>query len=106
MFRKQLQFCAPLLAAGAFALAASGQAAADDNSMSQWTGESYAYFNNLDYSLGKFNTARAPRGLDTMVAAASAPTVEAAHPAGGHVATVARPVRSMPLNPFRDDTGD
>ena len=49
----------------AFALAAlaaatsSSLALADDNSMSRLTGDSYAFFNNLDYNPGKFNTAKA-----------------------------------------------
>lgn len=58
------------LAAALLALAASGTALADDNSMSVLTGDSYAYFNNLDYSAGKFNVARAKSAAaDTGVAA-------------------------------------
>ena len=36
----------------------SSFAFADDSSMSVLTGDSYAYFNNLDYNPGRFNTAR------------------------------------------------
>jgi hypothetical protein len=48
-----------VIALAALAAAASGTAFADDNSMSRLTGDSYAFFNNLDFSPGKFNTARA-----------------------------------------------
>jgi hypothetical protein len=47
-----------VIALAALATAASGTAFADDNSMSRLTGDSYAFFNNLDFSPGKFNTAR------------------------------------------------
>ena len=40
---------------------------ADDSSMSRLTGDSYAFFNNLDYHLGGFNTARAPQADATRV---------------------------------------
>jgi hypothetical protein len=56
-----------LIAAAALALCASA-ASADDNSMSVLTGESYAYFNGLDYSPGKFNVARAPLPADAATA--------------------------------------
>jgi hypothetical protein len=52
-----------LIAAAALTLCASA-ALADDNSMSVLTGESYAYFNNLDYSPGSFNVARAAHAQD------------------------------------------
>ena len=103
MSRKHFNLCTPLLAAGAFALLASGHALADDNSMSQWTGESYAYFNNLDYSLGKFNVARAPRTLDAMVAGTAMPAMP--HVQDRAVTPAIRPLRSTLPTPFRDDTG-
>ncbi len=43
------------------ALGPSGIAFADDSSMSQWTGDFFACFNNLDSAPAKFNMARAPR---------------------------------------------
>src|SRR6478736_746435 len=49
-----------LVAVAIAALSGTGTAFADDGSMSRLTGDSYAFFNNLDYSLGKFNTPRAP----------------------------------------------
>ena len=55
MFRKSHRY---VIALAALATAASGTALADDNSMSRLTGDSYAFFNNLDFSPGKFNTAR------------------------------------------------
>lgn len=58
MFRKHAVSYPQLIAATALALAASG-ALADDSSMSVLTGDSYAYFNNLDNRPGAFNTARA-----------------------------------------------
>jgi hypothetical protein len=37
---------------------------ADDNSMSPLTGESYEYFNGLDYNPGHFNTKRVAKAPD------------------------------------------
>ena len=45
MFRKQYSLSQRLVAAMALALGASGVALADDNSMSRFGGDSYAYFN-------------------------------------------------------------
>jgi len=59
-----------LLAASAFALS-SGVAFADDSSMSRWTGDSYAFFNNLEYRAGKFNVARAPQDVKPGAAVAA-----------------------------------
>ena len=61
MFRKQSSRNRrnQLMAAAGLALVSS-VALADDSSMSVLTGDSYAYFNQLDYSAGKFNVARAP----------------------------------------------
>ena len=47
-------------AVAALAVTSSSLVFADDNSMSRLTGDSYAFFNNLDYNPGKFNTAKAP----------------------------------------------
>jgi hypothetical protein len=56
-----------LIAAAALALCASA-ASADDNSMSVLTGDSYAYFNDLDYRPGGFNVARAAQAQDAATA--------------------------------------
>ena len=50
-FTRRLQFAAAL------ALGVSGIALADDSSMSRLTGDSYAYFNGLDYRPGAFSVA-------------------------------------------------
>lgn len=57
MQRKPLYRHLRSAAAAALALSASF-AFADDSSMSVLTGDSYAFFNNLDYNPGRFNTAR------------------------------------------------
>jgi hypothetical protein len=66
LYKEQVMSRIPACRSAAFALAlglaASGAALADDSSMSRLTGDSYAYFNNLDYHAGSFNTARAPQG--------------------------------------------
>ena len=59
MFRINVRSCSKLACGTALALGAS-LAFADDSSMSVLTGDSYAFFNNLDYHPGRFNTARAP----------------------------------------------
>ena len=61
MYRKHLLSGKSVVVLAALAVSASGATFADDNSMSIWTGESYAFFNDLDYSPGHFNVARAPR---------------------------------------------
>ena len=58
-----------LYVAATLALGLSGAALADDNSMSRWTGDSYAHFNNLDYNPGHFNIARKSTGVDTSAVA-------------------------------------
>ena len=83
------------------ALCASGFAFADDNSMSMWTGDSYAYFNNQDYSLGKFNVARARRAADEAPLAGT-PRKE---PEKQRVMLAERPSKGIVLSPFRDDKG-
>ena len=45
MSRKQYSLSKQLVVAAALALGASGVAVADDNSMSRFGGDSYAYFN-------------------------------------------------------------
>ena len=92
------------LVAAAFALTAAGAALADDNSMSVWTGESYAYFNNLDYGLGRFNTARAPRN-DEQVATGMHFRATRLRLERPPVAASPAPARGTRTNPFRDDTG-
>jgi hypothetical protein len=59
MSRKAAIGCAAF-ALAALATTSSSVVFADDNSMSRLTGDSYAFFNNLDYNPGKFNTAKAP----------------------------------------------
>jgi hypothetical protein len=75
MSSKQSSLSKPLVVLAAIALAASGIAFADHNSMSRLTGDSYAYFNNLDSSPGKFNTARTP-GTEAPAAVAKVPGKE------------------------------
>jgi hypothetical protein len=102
MYRKQPSPSKSLIIAAALALTASGVAFADDSSMSMWTGDSYAYFNNLDNHPGKFNTARAPR-MEAPSPVAKAPAKE--NKADERVVLATRPSRGTPTNPFRDDTG-
>jgi hypothetical protein len=63
----------------AFALCAP-TAFADDNSMSVLTGDSYSYFNDLDYNAGRYNAEHAsidvPRASDTV-----GPAVQQSHEA-------------------------
>lgn len=70
--------------------------------MSMWTGDSYAFFNNLDYSAGHFNMAHAPRMMDDVAAKAPA-KVGTPDARGGLFAR--RPSHGMATNPFRNDTG-
>ena len=58
MFRNYQSVRKLKIAAAALALCASGAAFADDSSMSMWTGDSYAFFNNLDYNPGLQHRAR------------------------------------------------
>jgi hypothetical protein len=100
-----------LIAAVASTLCASA-ALADDNSMSVLTGESYAYFNHLDYSAGRFNVAHAPERGDAAVQARQA--VE--HDTAMKMPQAPRDAADTPIllaerpriafrSPFRDDTG-
>jgi hypothetical protein len=104
---------------------ASGVALADDSSMNPFTGDSYAYFNGLDYRLNGFNTPRPQAGggnrADRMPVQ---PRAGVASPMPRHRGEVADPGRdAVPgkldgrvllaaphsprtlQNPFRDDTG-
>jgi hypothetical protein len=75
---------------------------ADDSSMSVLTGDSYAFFHNLDYSPGRFNTARAPapQERDAVVRMPRQTPEVAEKP----VMLAGRPGVTL-RSPFRDDTG-
>lgn len=103
MSRKQLSLSKSLVVVAALGLTASGVALADDNSMSMWTGDSYAYFNNLDYSPGKFNTARAPRTEEQNAVAKLPRKDQDKVEQRGMLAT--RPSRGILTSPFHDDNG-
>lgn len=103
MFRKHLPARVQLVALATLALAASGAAFADDNSMSVLTGDSYAYFNNLDYSAGHFNVARAPQA-QPQDPVATMPKREPARTE--RPILLAAPPKGITLqSPFRDNTG-
>jgi hypothetical protein len=108
MNRRQSLSKKQLIAAAALALASS-VAIADDSSMSVLTGDSYAYFNNLDYRAGKFNVARMPQANQQDAAAKPANAVETTRPAATERAKPAvsgtRPALGNRSGPFRDDTG-
>jgi hypothetical protein len=101
MYRKHQRLYPRLAAAAALALCAS-VAIADDSSMSVLTGDSYAFFNDLDYHPGKFNTARAKvtPDRDTAMKMPQKPRDAAAPP----IRLADRPRVSLP-SPFRDDKG-
>jgi hypothetical protein len=84
-------------------LAASSAAFADDNSMSVLTGDSYAYFNDLEYSAGRFNVARAAQAQQ------HEPVARMPHREPARTETpimLAAPrTDSTLLSPFRDNTG-
>ena len=111
MYRKQSSLNKQRLAAVVLALAASGIAFADDSSMSRWTGDSYAYFNDLDYRAGNFNIARSPRTpeQDAMASRAAqsmaGSSVDKSDKVDG-VTMARRPVRRTIISPFRNDTGE
>jgi hypothetical protein len=91
-----------LVVAAALAVTASGAAFADDSSMSMWTGDSYAFFNNLDNHPGGFNTARAPQsGEQSTVAKSPRKELDRTE----RRIMIAGPSRTTRTNPFRDDTG-
>jgi len=101
MFRINTRSCSKLACAVALASCAS-VALADDNSMSVLTGDSYAFFNQLDYNPGRFNTARAP------VAREPSAVVEMPRKAPAladePIMLAGRPGATL-RSPFRDDTG-
>ena len=101
MFRKPQSVRNAVLAAATLALAASGVAFADDSSIARLTGDSYAYFNNLDYSLGKFNVERVPRAPDG-TATAPAKLPPNSDPA---MMSSARRDADKSTSPIRDDRG-
>ena len=92
-----------LVAVAIAALGVTGTAIADDSSMSRLTGDSYAFFNNLDYSLGKFNTPRVPQaeGRD---ASAKGPS-KTARDGESPMVSSTRPQAAKPTGPIRDDRG-
>jgi len=103
MFRKHLPSPVQLVALATLALGASGAAFADDNSMSVLTGDSYAYFNNLEYRAGHFNLARAPQA-QPQDPVATTPTREPARTE--RPLMLAAPPKGITLtSPFRDNTG-
>jgi len=92
---------APSIAAITLALGAP-LALADDNSMSPLTGDSYAFFNGLEYHAGGFNTRRmaAIPQHDTLMK-----TPQETREAVKHRILLAdRPRITLP-SPFRDDKG-
>ena len=101
MNRKPSSNLPKLIAAAALALGAAGNALADDSSMSRLTGDSYAFFNDLDYNPGRFNTARAPRQGDDAVAKAPRQIQDRGEK---RIMLSDRPRVTLP-SPFRDDTG-
>jgi hypothetical protein len=109
MFRKHLQSRVQLVAVATLVLGASGAAFADDGSMSVLTGDSYAYFNNLDYHPGGFNTPRSPQPKAQAKAQEPEPLAKMpkAEPAQTErrIRLADRPVRITLPSPFRDDTG-
>jgi len=102
-----------LIATAALTLCAS-IALADDSSMSVLTGDSYAYFNQLDYRPGGFNLARARQTPTDDVAIKAPPAKERGtamkmpqvpHEADDRPIMLAdRPRISLP-SPFNDNKG-
>jgi hypothetical protein len=103
MSRKHSHSPVRLVAVATLILGASGAAFADDNSMSVLTGDSYAYFNNLDYSAGHFNMARASQAQPQDPVA----TVPKREPARAErpIMLAAPPRGVTQVSPFRDNTG-
>ena len=99
----RIHACRPAAFALALGLAASGAAFADDSSMSRLTGDSYAYFNNLDYSAGHFNVARAAQAQpqDPVATMPKRAPMRAERP----LMLAAPPKGITLLSPFRDNTG-
>jgi hypothetical protein len=103
MFRKPQSVRNAVLAAATLALAASGVAFADDSSIARLTGDSYAYFNNMDYSPGKFNVERAPRTQDASTLAES-PAKLPPYSDPAMMSSARRDVDKS-TSPIRDDRG-
>jgi len=102
MSRSKHYISKSLAVAAILGLSAYGVAFADDSSMSMWTGDSYAFFNNLDYAAGQFNVARTPKASESVAAATPAKAPDN----GPHGAVLAhRPSKGTAINPFRNDTG-
>jgi hypothetical protein len=103
MARKHSHSPARLAALVTLALGVSSTAFADDNSMSVLTGESYAYFNQLDYSAGHFNVARAAQAKpqDPVATTPKREPTRAERP----LMLAAPPKGITLLSPFRDNTG-
>ena len=90
------------------ALAASHFASADDSSMSMLTGDSYAYFNNLDYSLGTFNVAKGAPAATRFAARKTLigdTMIDVDRPTAGAANAAPQTLHVTLPNPFRDDTG-
>jgi hypothetical protein len=103
MNRKPLRSRSTLIAVAIATLSATATAFADDGSMSRLTGDSYAFFNNLDYSLGKFNTPRAPQG-EGRDAVAKAPS-KSGRDGESPMVSSTRPQAAKPAGSLRDDRG-
>ena len=103
MNRKPFYTRMTLVAVAIAALGATATAFADDGSMSRLTGDSYAFFNNLDYSLGKFNTPRAPQG-EGRDAVAKAPS-KSGRDGESPMVSSTRPQAANPAGSLRDDRG-
>jgi len=103
MSRKaQIRRAAFVLAA--LAATSSSIVLADDNSMSRLTGDSYAFFNNLDYNPGKFNTAKAPANEgDSAVAKAGKDTGK--DPGKAEKGRTSPRPSAAASSVFRNDTG-
>lgn len=103
MSRKHFPSTLHLVTLAALAIGASGAAFADDSSMSVLTGDSYAFFNNLDYRAGQFNVARAATAHPQDPVA----TMPRREPARTErpIMLAAPPKGVMATPPFRDNTG-
>jgi hypothetical protein len=113
MQRNHVSLGSSLVVAAALVLAATGTAFAQDSSMSRLTGDSYAYFNHLDFHAGGFNTERAPQMPEHGAAAqAQSPAKAATKPPAAAPSVAERPtmLADRPANvalpsPFSDTTG-
>ena len=103
MFSKRFSNRTIVVAAAIAAFCTTATAFADDSSMSRLTGDSYAFFNDLDYSAGKFNVARAPRaeGRDASATGSAKDGRNAESP----IVSSTRAPAAGPKGPTRDDRG-